>query len=66
MSLIDWAIIVVLLISVLLAAAQGFFVEVFSFAGAVIGYLLAASEYRAEMRKRFESWAELTGTRWAA
>src|SRR5437899_2461742 len=29
-------------------------------------YLLAASEYRAEMRKRFESWAELTGTRWDA
>src|SRR5947209_15356955 len=45
MSLIDWAIIVVILISVLLAAAQGFFVEVFSFAGAVIGYLLAAWEY---------------------
>src|ERR687885_1098859 len=28
-------------------------------------HLLAASNYRQEMRKRFESWAEITGTKWA-
>jgi putative transposase len=26
-------------------------------------HLLAASEYRQEMAKRFESWAEITGTK---
>src|SRR5262245_26036509 len=29
-------------------------------------HLLAASAYRAEMRQRFESWAEITDTEWAA
>ena len=29
-------------------------------------HLLSASEYRQEMRKRFESWAEITGTERAA
>ncbi len=29
-------------------------------------HLLSASEYRQEMRNRFESWAELTGTKQAA
>src|SRR5438874_2436572 len=45
MSAIDWAIIVVILISVLVAAAQGFFFEIFSLAGTIVGYLLAAWEY---------------------
>jgi hypothetical protein len=27
---------------------------------------LSASAYRQEMRSRFESWAEVTGTEWAA
>jgi len=45
MSAIDWAIIAVIFISVLVAAAQGFFVEVFSLAGTIVGYLLAAWEY---------------------
>jgi membrane protein required for colicin V production len=45
MSLIDWAIIAVILVSVLVAAAQGFFFEIFSLAGTVVGYLLAAWEY---------------------
>lgn len=27
-------------------------------------HLLSASEYRDEMRNRFESWAEITGTKW--
>jgi putative transposase len=29
-------------------------------------HLLSASEYRDEMRNRFESWAEITGTKWVA
>jgi putative transposase len=29
-------------------------------------HLLSASEYRQEMRNRFESWAEITGTKRAA
>ena len=29
-------------------------------------HLLSASDYRQEMRKRFESWAEITDTEWAA
>ena len=45
MSAIDWAIIAVIIVSVLVAAAQGFFVEIFSLAGAIVGYLLAAWEY---------------------
>jgi membrane protein required for colicin V production len=45
MSPIDWIIIAVLALSVLVAAAQGFFFEVFSLAGAIFGYILAAWEY---------------------
>jgi putative transposase len=29
-------------------------------------HLLSAADYRQEMRKRFASWAEITGTEWAA
>ncbi len=47
MNVADWAILAVLIVSVLVAASQGFFYEVFSLAGVVIGYLLAAWEYRA-------------------
>lgn len=45
LSILDWGIIFVLLISILGAAAQGFFYELFALAGAVIGYLVAAWEY---------------------
>ncbi len=38
----DWAILGVIVLSTLLAAAQGFFVEIFSLAGVVVGYLVAA------------------------
>ncbi|HEX9121653.1 MAG TPA: CvpA family protein, partial [Terriglobales bacterium] len=41
----DVAIVAVVLLSALLAAAQGFFFEIFSLAGTVIGYLLAAWGY---------------------
>ena len=57
MSAIDWAIIVVIVISVLVAAAQGFFVEIFSLAGAIVGYLLAAWEYW-RLAPRFEPYVK--------
>jgi membrane protein required for colicin V production len=41
----DWAIIGAIVLSILLAASQGFFFEVFSFAGVVLGYLFAAWEF---------------------
>jgi membrane protein required for colicin V production len=45
MNGLDWAIVAILVLSVLLAAAQGFLHEVISLAGVVVGYLLAAWEY---------------------
>ncbi|PSH04439.1 MAG: colicin V production protein [Acidobacteria bacterium] len=45
MNILDWMIVGVLVISVIHAAAQGFVFELFSLAGTVLGYLLAAWEY---------------------
>lgn len=45
MNWADVAIIGIIVLSALLAAAQGFFFEIFSLAGAVAGYLLAAWAY---------------------
>ncbi|MGA2372013.1 MAG: CvpA family protein [Candidatus Korobacteraceae bacterium] len=45
LSNIDWVVVLIVLLSTIQAAAEGFFVEFFSLAGAVIGYLLAAWEY---------------------
>lgn len=45
MNGLDWLILVVLMLSALLAAAQGFFFEIISLGGAVFGYLLAAWSY---------------------
>src|SRR2546423_6625581 len=45
MNALDWMIIAVMMGSVLLAVAQGFVFEVFSLAGTVIAYLLAAWSY---------------------
>jgi membrane protein required for colicin V production len=53
MAGIDWLIVAVIALSVLVAAAQGFFFEVFSLAGAVFGYILAAWEY-----SRLAPWFE--------
>src|SRR6267154_993098 len=47
MNALDWIIVVLVFLSVLLAAAQGFFFEVFSLAGAVGGFLMAAWWYQA-------------------
>src|SRR5215469_9640321 len=46
MALIDWAIAVILIVSVLSAAKHGFFVEAFSLAGVVLGVLLASWNYQ--------------------
>jgi membrane protein required for colicin V production len=45
MNALDWLIVLIMFLSVLLAAAQGFFFEVVSLAGAIVGYLLAAWNY---------------------
>jgi len=45
MNALDWLILLILMFSALLAAAQGFFFEIISLAGAVVGYLLAAWGY---------------------
>ena len=45
MSAADWVIILVLVLSVALAVSQGFFLEVFSLAGVVVGFLLASWDY---------------------
>jgi membrane protein required for colicin V production len=44
-SILDWALVIVILLSTLQATAQGFFHEFFSLVGVVVGYLLAAWEY---------------------
>lgn len=46
MALIDWLILVILLVSVLSAAKNGFFVEVFSLAGVLVGLVLASWNYQ--------------------
>jgi membrane protein required for colicin V production len=45
MNVTDWIIMTIMMLSVFLAASQGFFFEVISLAGAVVGYLLAAWGY---------------------
>ena len=46
MNGLDWVILVIVLVSILLAVAQGFFFEIFSLAGAVVGYILASWSYK--------------------
>ena len=45
LSILDWVIVLVVLLSALQAFANGFFREFFAFAGVVAGYLIAAWEY---------------------
>jgi membrane protein required for colicin V production len=51
MTGLDWLIVAILAVSVLLATAHGFFYELFVLAGSVLGYLLAAWNY-----KRLGAW----------
>lgn len=46
MAMADWLILAVLLVSVLSAAKHGFFVEIFSLCGAVLGLALASWNYQ--------------------
>ena len=46
MTAADWAIVAVVILSVVLAAIQGLFREAFSMAGLVVGYLVAAWQYQ--------------------
>jgi len=62
MSGVDWLIVGGVLLSVLLAAAQGIFLELFSLAGVMVGYLAAAYEY-----SRAASWyAPFVKSTWMA
>jgi len=45
MNALDYVILGIVVFSTLVAASHGFFSEVFSFAGVVVGYLLAAWQY---------------------
>ncbi len=45
MSSLDWLILLVVVTSILMAAGQGLFVELFSLSGAVVGYLLASWQH---------------------
>lgn len=46
MSAADWIILAFLVLSVVTAASRGFFREAFGLAGLIVGYLLAAWQYR--------------------
>jgi membrane protein required for colicin V production len=61
MSIGDWLFAVIIVLSILVAAAQGFFIEVFSLAGVVVGFLLAAWEYT-----RVAGWMTFINPPWAA
>jgi membrane protein required for colicin V production len=45
MTAADWVIVVVILLSIISAAVQGFFAEALSMAGLVVGYIVAAWRY---------------------
>ncbi len=46
MTAADWVIVAVVLLNVISAAVQGFFAEALSMAGLVVGYIIAAWQYR--------------------
>lgn len=60
MALIDWAIVIILIVSVLGAAKHGFFVEAFSLAGVVLGLLLASWNYQ-KVLPWIEGWVHSPG-----
>jgi membrane protein required for colicin V production len=51
MTAADWLIVALVLLNVILAAIHGFFAEVFSMAGLVVGYIVAAWQY-----ERLAAW----------
>lgn len=60
MALVDWAIVIILIVSVLSAAKHGFFVEAFSLAGVVLGLLLASWNYQ-KLLPWLDHWAHSPG-----
>jgi len=62
LAILDWGVLFVVVLSVLEAASQGFFYELFALAGAVVGYLVAAWEY-----PQLASWyLRYMNSQWAA
>ncbi|HEY1270406.1 MAG TPA: CvpA family protein, partial [Terriglobales bacterium] len=53
MNVADWFVIGIIALSAVIAASQGFFFEVISLAGTVLGYLLASWQY-----KRVADWLQ--------
>jgi membrane protein required for colicin V production len=62
LSILDWVMVLIVLLSVLQAIAQGFFYEFFSLAGVIAGYLLAAWEYPRVAAR----YAQHVNSQWAA
>lgn len=62
LSILDWAIVLVIVLSTLQAIAEGFFHEFFALAGTALGYLVAAWEYH-----RLAAWyAHYVTSQWTA
>ena len=55
MTIVDWVIAIVLVVSILSAAKAGLIVEVFSLAGLILGLLLASWDYQ-RLTPWFGSW----------
>ena len=55
MNVADWMICAILLVNIVLAAVQGFFSEVLTMAGLILGYVVAAWKYRS-LAEWFESF----------
>ena len=53
MTVADWMILFLVLVNVVVAAAQGFFAEALTIAGLIVGYIAAAWQYR-----RLAEWFE--------
>jgi membrane protein required for colicin V production len=62
LSILDWVIVLIVVLSVVQAINQGFFYEFFSLAGVIAGYLVAAWEY-----PRVAAWyAHYVSSPWTA
>jgi membrane protein required for colicin V production len=55
MSAADWLIVAVVLVNVVVAASHGFFAEALSIGGLIVGYVVAAWQYR-RLAEWFESF----------
>jgi membrane protein required for colicin V production len=51
MTAADWLIVAIVVVNVIVAATHGFFAEIFSMAGLIVGYVVAAWRY-----KRLAEW----------